>query len=184
MLLNRQLAILEAFTGDYTVKLTGSALAKKKKLNQKTVANHLARWEKEHLLKSKTEGKNKVYFLNLENKELTKEFILAIEHCKTLAFYKSNPLIKEIAAKIKPHIDGIALIFGSYAKKTQDEDSDLDLLIIGKAQEAAIEEIAQRYEQEISLKIYPQLQDDILTREAIKNHILIKNAECFVEEVL
>ena len=111
MILNVNTEIFEEFLGDYTGFFTGSFIAKKKKLNQKTTSNYLQNLEKKGILKSKMQGKNKNYFLNLENKEIVKNFILAVEHLRTLEFYKRNLVIKEISEKIKEHIKGSALIF-------------------------------------------------------------------------
>ena len=184
MLLNNQILIFEEFLRDFNAELTGSFIAKKKKLNQKTVSNYLNKLETETILKSKTQGKNKLYSLNLNNKEIIKNFIISAEHLRTINFYKKHLLIKEIAEKIKNHIKGTAIIFGSYVKNTQKKDSDLDLLIIGKCNEKEINNLSKTYKLEISLKIYPKLEKDILTKEVIKNHIIIKNTEQFIEEVL
>ena len=184
MLLNNQIQIFEEFLRDFNAKLTGSFIAKKKKLNQKTVSNYLNRLEKEHILKSRTQGRNKLYSLNLNNKEIEKNFIIAVEHLRTINFYRKNILIKEIAEKINNHIKGTAIVFGSYAKNTQKKDSDLDILIIGKCNEKEINNISKIYRIEINLKIYPKLEQDILTKEVIKNHIIIKNTEQFIEEII
>lgn len=184
MLLDNQIRIFEEFLRDLKEGLTGSFIAKKKKLNQKTVSNYLNRLEKEHILKSKTQGKNKLYFLNLDNKEIVKNYIIAVEHLRTINFYKKNILIREIAEKIKPYIKGMAVIFGSYAKNKQKQSSDLDILIIGKCNEKEINKLSEMYKIEINLKIYPKLQQDILTKESIKNHIIIKNAEQFIDGVI
>lgn len=184
MLLNNQIQIFEEFLRDFDVKLTGSFIAKKKNLNQKTVSNYLNKLEKESILRSKTQGKNKLYFLNLGNKEIVKNFIISVEHLRTINFYKKHILIKEIAEKIYKHVKGTAIIFGSYAKNIQKQDSDLDVLIIGKCNEKEINYISKIYKIEISLKIYPKLEQDILTKEAIKDHIIIKNAEQFIGELL
>lgn len=184
MLLNNQLKILEEFLRDFDIKLTGSFIAKKRGLNQKTVANYLNKLEKETILKSKTEGKNKLYSLSLDNKEIIKHFIIAVEHLRTINFYKKHILIKEIAEKIQNHIKGIAVIFGSYVKNTQKRDSDLDILIIGKCNEKEINNISKTYKVEINLKVYPKLEKDILTKEVIKNHIIINNVEQFTGEIL
>ena len=184
MLLNNQIQIFEEFLRDFKAGLTGSFIAKKKNLNQKTTASFLKKLEKETILRSKTEGKNKLYFLNLDNKEIVKNFITAIEHLRTIRFYKNNILIKEIAEKTQKHIKGTAIIFGSYAKGIEKKDSDLDILIIGKCNEKEIYKISKIYKIEINLKIYPKLELDILTKEVIKNHIIIKNAEQFIEAIL
>jgi len=180
MLLDYLITIIEEFCKDYNIKLTGSYIAKKKKLNQKTVSNYLNELENKGILKSKTDGRNKYYFLNLENKEIVKNFIIAIEHLRTIKFYTKNPLIKEIVEKILPYINGIAIVFGSYARGNQKEDSDLDILIIGNAKEDKINEIGEMYNKEINLKIYEKFKKDILMKEVLKNHIITKNVEKFV----
>lgn len=176
--------ILEPFVKDYRARLTGSQIAKKHKLNQKTVANYLNRLEGQHILKSATEGKNKLFRLNIED-EIIIHFISAIESQRTIRFYKKHPLIKEIMAKSM--INGIAIIFGSYAKGTQDQDSDLDLFIVGQANKKEIEKLGETYKIEINIKQYSQkdlkrsLQTrDPLTEEIIKDHIIIKNNQEFI----
>lgn len=103
---------------------------------------------------------------------------------RTLHFYKKNILIKEIAEKINPLIQGTAVIFGSYAKGIEKNDSDIDILIIGKCNENEINKISNVFNKEISLKIYSKFKKDILTKEVIKNHIIIKNTEQFIEEII
>ena len=93
-------------------------------------------------------------------------------------------MIKEIVEKIQKNIKGTAIIFGSYAKNIQKRGSDLDILIIGKCNEKEIDNISKIYKVEINLKIYPKLEFDILTKEVIKNHIIIKNTERFIEGVI
>ena len=184
MILTINKEIFEEFLGDYSIGLTGSFISKKKKLNQKTTANYLYVLEKEGILKSKIQGKNKNYSLNLNNKEILKNYILAVEHIRTLEFCKKHLVINEISEKINEYINGTALIFGSYAKGVQKKNSDLDILVIGKCNEKEIEKIGKTYNIEISLKIYSKFKKDILTKEAMKNHIFIKNSELIIKEIL
>lgn len=183
MLLNTQTRIFEEFLIDFESGLTGSYIAKKKKLNQKTVANYLNLLEKQGILRSKVQGKNKLYYLNLENKEILLNFIMGIEHFRSINFYENNLIVKEIFEKINSFIDGIAVLFGSYAKGTQKKDSDLDILIIGKCDEKEIYKISKTYKIDINLKIYPKIEKDILFEEVLKNHILLKNIDGFIRGI-
>lgn len=188
MLLNNNvLTVLEPFVLDYRARFTGSSIAKSRKLNQKTVSNYLKSLERQNFLKSATEGRNRLYFLNLSDEQLIVNFISAVENARTINFYQKHILIKEIAAKILPHIKGISLIFGSYAKGNEKEGSDLDIFIFGSADEGQIDKIADIYHLEINIKKYALLEfkkalkeNDPLVKEAIKNHILIQNAHEFV----
>ena len=187
LLNNTELSILEEFVGDYKLRLTGSHLAKKKKLNQKTVSNYLKKLEEQNFLKSITEGKNRLYSLNLQDEQLIVNFISAIENARTIYFYKKHPLIKEIIAKSLPGIKGIAMIFGSYAKGIENKESDLDIFIVGSADQKEIDKIADMYNVEINIKncSLPAFkkylgEKDPLVEEVIKSHIIIQNAQEFI----
>ncbi|MBI2654153.1 nucleotidyltransferase domain-containing protein [Candidatus Woesearchaeota archaeon] len=187
LLNNTELAILEPFVLDYRARLTGSSIAKSRKLNQKTVSNYLKSLESQNFLKSAAEGRNKLYFLNLSDEQLIVNFISAVENARTINFYQKHILIKEIAAKILTHINGITLIFGSYAKGNEKEGSDLDIFIAGSVDEAQIDKIGDAYHLEINIKKYTMLEfkkalneNDPLIKEVISNHILIQNAQEFV----
>ena len=190
MLLNNlRVYLLEEFTRDYSLRLTGSSLAKKKHLNQKSVANALREFEEDGFLKSIPEGRNKVYLLNIQDTKIIENVLSMIEHIKTINFYKKNPVIKEIAEKITPFCEGIVLIFGSYAKNTHKEDSDVDILIIGTCKEKKIQKISEVYNREINAKMYPlpvfrkSLHEPVI-EEIKKDHIIILNTEQFVKEML
>ena len=65
MILNKnKVSVLEEFSKDYTMMAYGRGIAKKLKMNQKTIANTLNELEKEHILKFTQEGRNKYYYLN------------------------------------------------------------------------------------------------------------------------
>lgn len=192
MLLNELvLVVIEEFLGNYTSSFTGSYIAKKKSLNQKSVSNILNKLENEGFLKSKTIGKNKEFFLNLANLESVKNFIIAAEHLRTANFLKKNPIIKEVVIKTKNAFDGIVVVFGSYAKGIQKKDSDLDVFVAGSYNKDAVQKISELYNLHISVKNYPASalkralrKKDILLTEVIKNHVIISGAEEFVNTVM
>jgi len=184
MLLNTEVLIFENFLKAKTVKITASQIAKNKKLNQKTVSNHLNKLENEKILDYDFQGRNKLFFLNKDNFEITKKYCQIIEELKTINLFKKKLILKEIAQKINPHIKGIALFFGSYIKNKEKEYSDFDVLIIGKCNESKIDQISKLYGINIEVKIFPRFEEDILLEEAIKNHICIKNTEQFITNFL
>lgn len=191
MLLNdERVRILEEFLKNYEIRLTGSHIAKKKNLNQKTTSIALKGIEEEGFLKSAMQGRNKLYFLNLDDAETSVHFISAIEHLKAIEFYKRQQLIREIAAKIAPLCDGIVAIFGSYAKGTEKKDSDLDVFVAGKYDENGVRKVSEMYRIEINVKNYPLSgfkgalrKHDPFIEEVLANHILVKNIQQFVSYV-
>ena len=183
MILNEQkIAMFESFILNTDEKTTASQIAKKHNLNQKSIYLFMEELEKEGILTSEIQGKNKLYQLNKFNKELVNQFICSVEHLRTVYFYQENPGIKLIIQKILPHIKGIAVIFGSYAKNTQKETSDLDIFIAGNYNEKEISSISSTFGIDINIKHQTSFREDTLIKEIKKNHILIKNTEQFIRE--
>jgi len=183
MILNEQKVImLETFISNSDEKTTASQIAKNHNLNQKSVYLFMEELEKEGMLTSEMQGKNKLYQLNKSNKELVGQFLCSIEHLRTIFFYQKHPNLKLIIQKILPYIDGISAIFGSYAKNTQKQTSDLDIFIVGNYNEKEITSISNTFNIDINIKHQKSFKEDTLTKEVKKNHILIKNTEQFIRE--
>ncbi|NOR85528.1 hypothetical protein GQ473_05410 [archaeon] len=179
--------IFEEFTKDYLVKLTGSQIAKMKNLNQKTVATTLNKFESQKFLKSTTQGRNKLYYLNIEDAQMSVQFISIVEHLKTMNFYKNQPFIKDVVSKIMPLFNDIVIIFGSYAKGTQKKDSDLDIFVVGSYKSDELEKISKAYKIEINVKSYPWdvfkkalKKKDPFLEEIMRNHIIINDIQSYV----
>ena len=150
-------------------------------MNQKTVSNILNKLEKEHILKFSIEGKNKYYHLNHLNLNI-KEIIKLIEINKKIKFIDRYKKLKDLFNKLELRTDGILVIFGSYANFSANEKSDLDILIIGKHKE--VKDLEQLYNLRINIvKIDKKKVNnkDILIKEIIKNHIVLRGIEEFIE---
>lgn len=182
-----KLKIMGEFLTDYSAMLTGSYIAGKHGMNQKSVSNALNAMQKDGILRYRTYGRNKQFSLILEDREPIINAMAAAEHLRTLEFYRKNLVIKEVATKILPHCNGIVAIFGSYAKGLQKEDSDLDIFIAGTCNRDEIDRIGEMYGVDISVQNYPtdllgpSLQKkDIFLTEVLKGHIIIRNPEGFI----
>lgn len=182
ILTEQKIRMLDTFISNTDEKITASQIAKKNSLNQKSVYLFMEELEKIGIVTSEMQGKNKLYQLNKSNKELAKQFLCAIESLRTLYFYQQNPNIKLIIQKILPYINGIAAIFGSYARNTQKETSDLDIFIAGEYDEKEITSVTNTFNVDINIKHQTSFREDTLTKEIRKSHILIKNTEQFIQE--
>lgn len=182
------LKILAIFTKGFDKEYYIREVQKILKISTRTAQIILNDLEKRNILESTTRGKIKLY--RLVPSLITKEYITLTESYKTITFLENNPLIKEIIDKIRHSLKGIILIFGSYAKGIQKKDSDLDLLIIGSHDPKTIKQFSKLYGIEINTKQYPltifkkAMKEDILLKEVINNHILIKGKDEFINEVL
>ena len=181
MLLNQKtLGILGEFAPDYSKRIYGGDVAKRLKMNQKTVANILNKLEKEHILRSSIEGKNKYYFLNKFNSNI-REVVKLVEIGRKVDFLEKNKAVKDLFEKLEERAEGILAIFGSYAKGTAKKSSDLDIFLIGKIKD--IEDLERMYNIKINVIKADKSKFDKkepLIREVISNHIMLKGMEDFV----
>jgi len=182
------LRILSLFTKGYEKEYYIREAEKLLNVSSRTALVTLAKLEKKGILESKTQGKNKTY--TIKKSSLSREYLLLTEQYKKIQFLEKNPLVKEVLEKADEFMQGIIIIFGSYAKGIQKEDSDLDLFIVGTFDEKKIKEAGHKYGLDINIKSYPmnifekEIRDDILLKEIIEYHILIKDAEGFVRRVV
>ena len=181
MLLNyKELKVLEEFSFDYNRKIYGREIAKKLKMNQKTVSNVLNRLEKENILKFSREGRNKYYYLNKFNENI-KEIVKIIEINRKIRFLEKYKKIKDLFNKLEKRTEGIGVIFGSYARKEAGEKSDLDIFVSGKISD--LEDLEKIYN--IKINVVKSSKDKFnknepLIKEIIKNHIILKGVEEFI----
>jgi len=182
MIHNTYFWIIEQFLGDYNREVYGRGFVGKIPLSQKSIALTLAKLEKEGVLKSKKQGNMKYFKLNLENSQI-KDIIILAELTKKINFMKKNRKIASLFHKD----DRIIGVFGSYARGTQKEDSDLDLFIIGKKIKQDYDKNGALFDVNVSVKYFTEKEfakliseDNPLCEEIINNHITIFNAEKFV----
>lgn len=180
MLLNNKLQMLQPFIRNINIEITASETAKKHKLNQKSTSLFYKELEKHNILKSRTQGKNKLYFLNKEN-IIIQNFLITIENLITINFYKKQIKLKHLAEKILPKIKDTAIIFGSYAKNKQKTNSDIDILIVGDY-DKSIEEDAEILNLTLDIKHYKKMKKDTLIEEVKKDHIILKGFEDFIQK--
>ena len=182
MLHNKKFSIIERFLGNYTSEIYGRQLIGKVQLSQKAIALALGGLEKEHILKSRAEGNIKYFRLNLENQEI-KDVILSAEISRKIGFFNKHRKL----AHIFKRDDRIIGVFGSYAKGTEKEDSDIDLFIIGRKNKEDYNLIGKKLDLRISIKYFTEnefrqlsKQKNPLLGEIFKSHIIIFGFEGFV----
>lgn len=182
MLLNiNALKVLEEFCLDYDKKIYGRQIALKNKMNQKTVANALNSLEKQGILKYSTEGRNKYYSLNKRNPE-TKEIIKITEIARKNKFIEHHNKLKALFEELEKRTKGILIVFGSYSNFTDKSDSDLDILNIDGSLD--IEDIKDKYKVKINpvkIELKKFNKEEVFIKEIIKNHIILKGVEDFVD---
>lgn len=182
MLLNNATQlILGEFCSDYNKRIYGWQLSKKFKLNQKTISNNLNNLEKQNIVKYTTEGKNKYYYLNNSNPQI-EDILKIVEIERKNMFLEKYRKIMGLIKELEKRSSGLLVVFGSYASFSSNDKSDLDLFSLGKISE--VEDLEKIYH--IKINIVKSTKDkfnksDIFIKEIIKNHIILKGVEEFLE---
>jgi len=169
------LTVLIPFTHDYNVKYTASEIARITNIPQRTVARILDDVARQSLIRFILDGKNKKFYFDL-NDFRVKLLIKLIEDYKTLTFSMMNKKVYVMIEDLIKQRD--IIIFGSYAKNTFNEKSDIDILVIGRKSKK-LTKLAKIQPKSINLHFstiteFEKLlkQKNTLAIEIMNNHII------------
>lgn len=183
------LKILGLYSNDYSKSLHLREIAREIQVDVKAVQLQLKRLEKMNILSSILKGRNKEYHLNLSN-SITKHYIVMAETFASIRYLGKNFLIKKITDTIGNQIEGIIVLFGSFAKNQATKESDIDIFVISekKPRSSAILEARDTVGRVISIKSSSKEQfmkrlegRDPLVREVVSNHVILKGVDGFCD---
>ena len=178
---NKELEIISLFRGNYKARFYLREISKLSKLPLKTCQNTLINLEKVKVLKSKIEGKNKYFSLNLENIK-TKSYLQQAEIYRTDFFIEKQSHFKMFLKSLKTNAP--IIVFGSFAKFTADKNSDLDLLIISDKELNLPFHLLPSKPHQINMPEKTFLkaieQQENLIKEIEENHIILNNHSFYV----
>jgi predicted nucleotidyltransferase len=177
---NIELETLSLYTANYKARFYLRQISKLTKAPLKTIQNTLQRLEKEKILESKTEGKNKYFSLN-QNNIKTKSLLLQSEIHKTDAFLDKYPEFKLFLKELKTETP--IIVFGSFAKNTAKKSSDVDLLVLSKEEKLPTHLLPNKIHQlnltQLSFQKALKNKEKII-EEIRDNHIILNNHSYFV----
>ena len=127
------LQIISLFTNGFDREYYIREVQKLLKISPRTAQLILEDLENKGIIESRVKGKIKSYKLKIN--ELSKRYLTFAEQYKSIAFMEKNLLVKEVIEKISPFIEGIGIVFGSYAKGISNKESDLDIFVAGDYRE-------------------------------------------------
>lgn len=153
-----------------------------KQLNEShsTVLRRLNKLVQENVLDYKKEGKNKVFFIrkNLQ----AKNYVFNAERYKLIKLLKKYPELSIIIEDmLKVVEEKLVVLFGSYAKFTAKKDSDIDVYVETRSRK--VKEGTESVHSRIKVKIGNFDTSSQLTKEIIKNHIILRGVEEFYEKI-
>jgi predicted nucleotidyltransferase len=148
-------------------------IAKDLDTNQTLILRKIKELEDRNVVDFKFFGKNKVY--SLKDTIEAKEEIMILEHYKLIEIINVYPRLRYIVEMIKKRDDVyVAVLFGSYAKMSANDRSDIDIYIDNKID-------IEKIDSKISAKYGVFDKDSYLAKEIIKNHVIIKGVEKFYD---
>jgi len=171
--MSRKIDIIKLFTRDYSMKLNGREIARRLKINHQTAFNHLNELEKESIVNTVIDGRNKLYSLNL-NSLKCQEYIDIAEKYKSLERLDGD--ISIIIEELLKYSETI-ILFGSYAEFSENKESDIDLIIIGKSDKENITRLIKKYPVEINIEYITlkEFKNSVMQRKALAIEILKKH---------
>lgn len=155
-------------------------LSKEIKVPHSTLARRLAFLRDKLVIDYKVEGKNYIYFFK-KNMIALKAAINA-ENYKFIKIVTKYKLMLPVFEQVV-NASGCSLIilFGSYAKGIPKGESDIDIYV--ETEDKKIKEKVENLYHKLSVKIGIFNKEDLLIKEIIKNHVIIKGAEIYYEKL-
>ncbi|HOU80466.1 MAG TPA: nucleotidyltransferase domain-containing protein [Methanoregulaceae archaeon] len=144
-----------------------------------TLIRRLQEMVEENSIDFRFEGKNKVYFLkkSLEGRNA----VIIAEMYRQSQLIAAYPQVRGIIRAILDLQEvRLALIFGSYAKGTAHERSDIDLFI--ETENRTLKKSLEDQFSALSIKIGLFTTEHPLIREIVNDHIIVKGVEEYLEK--
>lgn len=181
--------LLMPFTSGYSLRFTETELAKMSKVPQQSASRYLTVLTQQNILSYEIKGRNKFFHFDL-GKQTTFTILQIIENFKTLKFLQNEISASVLINELLKYSKSI-ILFGSYASQKHDEQSDIDLIIVGKSDKKQIRKIKRNQviqinEQYITYSELTQLlrNKNPLVLEIQKNHVLFGDASKTVSVML
>ena len=182
--MSKKIDILTEYLEDYGNSFTGREVARRIKSSPQATLNVLNELIQDKIIISTKEGRNKKYKVNSTNFRAL--LYLELAEINRSSEYVSNFELKKIIERLIPLAETI-VVFGSFAKKTQKEESDLDLVIINPLDKQKIRKISQSFPRDINIQFITwkgfkkSINDNNhLSTEIKMNHVVFGNVEKFI----
>lgn len=126
-----------------------------------------------------SEGKNKVF--SLKKNISSASYIYIAENYKRDMLFKKYPNLSVIIEDVLKLTDAkLVVLFGSYSNFSADKKSDIDIYIWASKE---VKNNIEKASDKLNIKIGKLDPNDNLTKEIIKNHVILRGVEEFYEQI-
>ena len=161
-------------------EMHGRELSKELKTSLTRVQTILTELRKINVLDFKKEGKNHIYFI--KKNLFAKSLIFNAENYKLIKILCKYPVLEPIFQDILQKCKcRLIILFGSYAKELPKKNSDIDIYI--ETNDFKIKENVQKINDLINVKIGKFDLNNLLVKEIIKNHVLVRGMGEYYEKI-
>ncbi len=155
------------------------ALAKRIGTNPMMAARKMKELYEGSIVDYRQKGKNKVYVLK-KTIEARMTIYMSENYKLVQTIRKYTRLRRIIDAILRNKNIKLAILFGSYAKGLAKEDSDIDIFI--ETKHPKVRNTLQMLDSTVHVKIGTYVHENLLIKEIIKNHVIIKGIERYYEK--
>jgi len=155
------------------------AIAERLSSNHATVLRKLRDLTDDNIVDFHAEGKNKVYTVkrSIEGRNAA----MIAEMYKQSLMVSRYPVLRGIVRAVQEIPDiPLALLYGSYAKGLATKGSDIDIFV--ETPDPGVKKQLEQRHSLMSVKIGVFDTNDLLVREIIKDHILIRGVEAYFDK--
>ncbi len=154
-------------------------IAKRIGTNHMNVSRKLKDLSEGNVVDYGEKGKNKTYFLKKGAEART--YVFMAENYRLTRALRKYPELRRITDRIqKDRRIKLAVLFGSYAKGTAKQDSDIDIYM--ETNNRGIKRDIELAHTRLSVKTGKFDPDSLMAKEIVKSHVIIKGAEEFYEK--
>jgi predicted nucleotidyltransferase len=154
-------------------------LAKSLGQSHTTLLRRINQLLKENVLDYMQKGKNKVFFI--KKNIMAKQYVYRAEHYKLSKLITAYPELAIILEDVlKTCKERLMIVFGSYAKFQATKGSDIDVYI--ETTRRKVKDEAEAVHARLSVKIGRFDPENVLVKEIIKNHVIVRGVEEFYEK--
>lgn len=167
--------ILQCFYKNKREKIHLREIARRASLNENSATRFLKQLEKQQILKAEKEANLKKYSLKFNKKTAVLLTYLDVEKTNKLPLIRKNAIASFLKQLIEKPI--IAILFGSTAKETFTEKSDIDILLI--VNKRIKTEKAEKYTEAqtgINISVIQMTYDDFMREKKMKEDHVIQAA--------